>query len=192
MDTITHGLFAYSILNIVKMKRKGLFFVLFLGALIPDLGEFLIQNELSLKYGEVMAVYDSRTSDVKIASDLSITFLYDTLHSFVLPISLFIISFFISNRGRRKVIHFFSLGLLSHILLDSFTHGKVWALKLFFPMSSYRFQILPDLVGNWWDWKPQIDLIYFKFPIYCIIIWFVFVSSNLILYIARAKFKTSI
>ncbi len=171
MDIITHGLFACAIFSSFKCTKKTLFFFLVIGALVPDVGEILIQNELSKKYGESIAVYDERTSDLLVASNLNVTFLYDILHSLILPTLLITISLLIVNKNLKKYIQFFSIGIISHILLDSFTHGKVWALKLFYPISNTRILILSDFVGNWWDWKPKIPFMLFQLPIYCFIIW---------------------
>lgn len=162
MDIITHSLFAYSITSTKHKIKKILIVALFLGALIPDIGEIFIQIELSKKYGATIAVYDERTSDVIVASNLAVTYIYDILHSLVLPILLIVISFIVNKN--KDIIRYFATGLLTHILLDSFTHGKIWALKLFYPIVNNRFEILSNLVGNWWDWKPKISLYFFIFP----------------------------
>lgn len=177
MDIFTHGLFASAIFSSLRSTKKILFFFLVFGALIPDVGEILIQNELSKKYGESIAVYDERTSDLLIASNLNVTFLYDILHSLLLPTTLIIVCLIVTNKNTKKYIQFFSLGIVSHIFLDSFTHGKVWALKLFFPISNNRFQIFPNLIGNWWDWKPSIHLHFFQLPIVCILIWAILILT---------------
>jgi membrane-bound metal-dependent hydrolase YbcI (DUF457 family) len=85
------------------------------------------------------------------------------------PAFLFGVSFIVS-RG-KVILQCFAFGLLTHIFLDSFTHGKMWALKLFFPISNYRVKLLEDTVGNWWDWMPKIDLVLIKLPVYCVVIW---------------------
>lgn len=174
MDILTHllaGLAIGKVLIKTEVKFKYIFIVF--GSLIPDIGEIVIQNSLNLKYGETFGVYDTRTSDIEIASNKSVTFLYDILHSLVLPSFLILCSIFIRKYQQdiSNAIKLLSFGLLSHILLDSFTHGTVWALKLFYPITNVRFPIFQYSVGNWWDWQPQFKLLYFKLPILCIFIW---------------------
>jgi membrane-bound metal-dependent hydrolase YbcI (DUF457 family) len=79
--------------------------------------------------------------------------------------------------------------MLSHALLDSFTHGHVWALKLFFPISEKRFLVFPEAFGNWWDWQPKLELPLagFSFPLICLIIWAVIVIG--IVFSKRASIK---
>lgn len=178
MDIITHGLFAYTLTRKKAEKYKyGLLFVL-LGSLTPDIGEIIIQKELSAKYGTGFAVYDERTSDALIAADNKVTFLYDLLHSIVPPAFLFGVSF--TNNKKKAILRCIALGMLTHIFLDSFTHGKIWALKLFFPISNHRVKILEDSVGNWWDWMPKIDLVVFELPIFCVCIWCGLILWNII------------
>ena len=177
MDIVTHGLFAFTLCKLNNVHKTSKIIYTIVGALVPDVGEILIQNELSKKYGEFVAVYDERTSDVLVASNLNVTFLYDILHSLILPILLIIISQLVANKNTKKQILFFSLGIISHIILDSFTHGKVWALKLFFPLSNSRFQIFPNLIGNWWDWKPSIHLHFFQLPLVCLLIWAILILT---------------
>ena len=176
MDIITHSLAAYLVKKAKNEATKPLnvSFSLFTGALIPDVGEIIIQAALAKKFGEKLAVYDDRTSDLDTASQINVTWLYDILHSFVLPIFLMMCAFFlVKNIKLKNCIYYFSVGLFTHILLDCFTHGKVWALKLFYPLSNYRFKILEETVGNWWDWTPKFKIPFFTFelPIYCPIIW---------------------
>lgn len=178
MDIITHGLFAHTLSrNKAKKYKYGLLFVL-IGSLISDIGEIIIQKELSAKYGAGFVVYDERTSDALIAADYKVTFLYDLLHSIVLPAFLFGISFIIGKK--TAILRCIAFGMLTHIFLDSFTHGKIWALKLFFPISNHRFKILENTVGNWWDWMPKIDLGVFELPIFCVGIWCGLIFWNII------------
>lgn len=186
MDIITHGLFAYTLCKLFRVQTKSTIIITSLGSLIPDIGELPIQRELAIKYGEVLAVYDSRTSDVNISQMKSVTLLYDLLHSFVLPTVLLIASILFRNSKVKKVIIALCTGLYLHILLDSFTHGKVWALKLFFPISNNRILILSDAVGNWWEWKPSIDLHVFQLPIICVFIWATLIT---IIFIKNLFFK---
>ena len=176
MDVITHSLFGYSIFNTISKTNKILMFFLMLGALCPDLGEILIQNELAEKFGETLVVYDSRTSDLQTASNLKVTFLYDFLHSLILP-SVLLLTAFLFKMNKKKIM-FFSFGLLSHVFLDCFTHGKVWSLKLFYPISNTRFPIFSELIGNWWDWSPKTNLFFIKLPVYCLLFWMVLISYN--------------
>lgn len=169
MDIITHSLFAYSISSTAYNIKRVLIISLFIGAIIPDIGEVFIQKELSKKYGATIAVYDERTSDAVVASNLEVTFIYDVLHSIILPITILVLSFYFYKY--RSIARYFSLGVFSHIFLDSFTHGKIWALKLFYPLVNKRFEILSNSIGNWWDWTPKINLYYFKLPTYCLLIW---------------------
>lgn len=181
MDIITHGLFAYSIANSIRKTKQIFLYFLLLGAVIPDIGEIVIQKKLSEKFGETIAVYDERTSDFEVASAIEVTFLYDILHSLVLPTILLLVSILIKNIKLKSILRFLSIGLISHIFLDSFTHGKIWALKLIFPISNNRFLILSESIGNWWDWTPKLGLFYFKLPIYCLLIWTTLIIYNLIM-----------
>ena len=176
MDIITHSLAGFLVKKIKPQETKPLIVTIFLfvGALIPDIGEIVIQSALAKKFGEKLAVYDDRTSDIDTASQINVTCLYDILHSITLPLFLYLCAIvFIKNKTHRNCIYFLSIGLLTHTFLDSFTHGKVWALKLFYPLSNHRFKILENVVGNWWDWSPKfkIPLVGFELPIYCPLIW---------------------
>ena len=178
MDIITHSLAAFLVKKIKPKETKPLSVTisLFIGALIPDIGEIRIQSALAAKFGAALAVYDDRTSDMDIANQISVTWLYDILHSVTLPVFLCVFALFLfKNTVIKNCIYFFSIGLLFHTALDSFTHGKVWALKLFYPLSNHRFKILENTVGNWWDWTPKfkIPLLSFELPVYCPIIWVV-------------------
>ena len=180
MDLLTHALFAYSISSSIRKSKNIFLYSLLIGALAPDIGEIVIQRELSDKFGEAIAVYDERTSDADVAADLNVTYLYDALHSLVLPIGLLLWSLAVKRVRLKLILRFFSIGLISHVFLDSFTHGKVWALKLFFPITNERFVILSESIGNWWDWTPKIGLFYLKLPIYCVILWITLIFYNLI------------
>ena len=180
MDIITHSLAGFLVKKIKPQQTKPLSVTisLFIGALIPDIGEIKIQAALATKFGAALAVYDDRTSDMDIANQINVTWLYDVLHSIPFPVFLCLCAeFFIKNTISKNCIYFFSIGLLLHTGLDSFTHGKVWALKLFYPLSNHRFKILDNTVGNWWDWTPKfkIPLLGFEMPIYCPIIWLIMV-----------------
>jgi membrane-bound metal-dependent hydrolase YbcI (DUF457 family) len=88
---------------------------------------------------------------------------------------IYVLSRFLKQkRALSQVLYFFSIGLISHILLDCATHGKVWALKLFFPIFNTRIKIFENSIGNWWDWQPtiQIPILEIPFPIFCFGIWF--------------------
>jgi membrane-bound metal-dependent hydrolase YbcI (DUF457 family) len=179
MDIITHllaGVTTSAILTKVKIKYKAL--LITFGALVPDIGEIVIQKKLNLKYGEAFGVYDERTSDIDIAANGSVTFLYDILHSLTLPICMFIVASILIKKKNSlsHSVKMVAIGLLTHIALDCFTHGKVWALKLFFPILNQRFPILANSVGNWWDWQPQIKIAFFNLPAMCFLLWFFLVA----------------
>jgi hypothetical protein len=168
MDILTHLLTGLSLSTIIyKRQLKYKIAVVCFGALIPDVGEIIIQKNLNHKYNESFGVYDSRTSDIGIASNLDVTYVYDTLHSLVLPFFILTVAYLFIKQNSliKQYLSLFSIGLLSHVVLDSFTHGKIWALKLFFPISNIRFPILVDTVGNWWDWKPKFTILYFELPV---------------------------
>jgi LexA-binding, inner membrane-associated putative hydrolase len=187
MDIFTHLLTGLCISNVIyKRQHKFKSAVVCFGTLIPDIGEIIIQRSLNQKYNESYGVYDSRTSDFEIASNLNVTFVYDTLHSFILPLFILTISCFFVRQNilLRKYLSMFAFGLISHVLLDCFTHGKIWALKLFFPISNIRIPILVETVGNWWDWTPKLKILYFQLPVLCFFIWTVLIAL-----IIFAKFK---
>lgn len=180
MDIVTHLLTGELMHKVTKMNfvRPAIY----IGCVAPDLGEILIQKALSQKFGEKLAVYDDRTSDLGIASNLKITWLYDMLHSPMTALLLVAIGAALTGLQLNKVagfIYSLAIGVCSHILLDSFTHGKVWALKLMFPFSNRRFPILDTKVGNWWDWQPVFKLPYLDFPLpsICVLIWAVLIAA---------------
>jgi membrane-bound metal-dependent hydrolase YbcI (DUF457 family) len=179
MDIVSHALFGYSVFNSISKTNKILLGIMFVGALCPDIGEIVIQNELATKFGETIAVYDSRTSDLQTASNIKVTFLYDFLHSLVFPSLLLVITLFLKKNKIKKHIIFFIIGLYSHIFLDCFTHGKIWCLKLFYPISITRFPILSDTIGNWWDWSPKVNFGFIKLPIYCVLFWLILITLNI-------------
>lgn len=174
MDLITHvltGIIVSKSTTVALSKPLVL-----IGCVLPDIGEVLIQRRLAEKFGAKLAVYDDRTSDPAIASELSVTYLYDFFHAplvslFIIGIGIWLSRTEVSSIG--NLLLSLGLGLFSHVLLDSFTHGKVWALKLLFPFSNKRFPILAEKVGNWWDWAPTVHLpmVEFSFPILCVLIW---------------------
>ncbi len=188
MDLISHYLAGRLTSKLNWVKNKSLFGGILLGALLPDIGEVFLQIALSKKYNEPFGVYDERTSDIEIASDLSVTWIYDLSHSIPFMILFLALSFALKNGLIKKKFFGFSMGLITHLLLDFCTHGHVWALKLFFPFSNHRFKIFADSVGNWWDWEPKITLPLsgFEFPIYCIIFWLVMIFSTFL--IKKIKF----
>ncbi len=183
MDLISHYLAGRFAANISWVKSKCLWFGILIGSLIPDIGEVFLQIALSKKYNEPFGVYDERTSDIEIASDLSITWIYDFSHSIVFIVLFLTLSFFIKKIILKKALLGFSIGLITHLLLDFCTHGHVWALKLFFPISNYRFKIFPNMIGNWWDWEPKIILPFlkFEFPLYCVVFWGVMLISTFLI-----------
>jgi membrane-bound metal-dependent hydrolase YbcI (DUF457 family) len=153
-----------------------------IAGVIPDIGEIIIQTHLSRKFGTEFGVYDARTSDISIASQLSTTWLYDALHSPILVLFCLLISKICNNKF-KNILQSFCCGLFFHILLDFCTHGKVWALKLFFPISNQRFPIFAESIGNWWDWTPKISLPYvsYGFPLYNIL-YIIFIISLTLYY----------
>ena len=183
MDLLTHAFVGFSIRYINRVQTNLLTLFSLLGATLPDIGEIVIQNALSKKYGENMSVYDSRTSDIEIASQIGVTRLYDISHSFFTTFLFLIVGYTILKYAKKENIYvgglcllWFGFGQFSHVCLDSFTHGKVWALKLFYPISNHRFLILSDTVGNWWEWKPSLTSPFFGFtiPMHCLIVWISF------------------
>lgn len=181
MDLLTHGL-AATVAGAIGYRYGLRGSIVIISGLIPDVGEIVIQRELTSKYGNALGVYDERTSDPFVAADQGVTWLYDLLHSLSLPFVLLLIALLIGI-GRRYFISV-SIGLLTHVFLDSFTHGKVWALKLFYPFSGRRFEILGDSVGNWWDWKPAFSILEIRLPLVCLLVWIVllilyFIVKNL-------------
>lgn len=176
MDLLTHGLVA-TLAGTIGYRYGLHRSMVVVSGLIPDIGEIIIQKELASKYGNVLGVYDERTSDPLIAADHGITWIYDLLHSLSLPLLLLLIGCMISN-GRKYFISI-ALGLSIHVFLDSFTHGKVWALKLFYPFSNRRFEILGDSVGNWWDWKPAVQIMDMRLPLACLLIWVILLALTI-------------
>jgi membrane-bound metal-dependent hydrolase YbcI (DUF457 family) len=180
MDIITHILFGNFIRKPLRMESNQESLALISATLIPDIGEVFIQNALAIKYNAEYAVYDTRTSDAMIASNLNVTWIYDLFHSVFFAFALFSLSRLVF---KSKLLLAFSVGLFSHILLDCATHGKVWALKLFFPLSNKRFELFVDSLGNWWDWKPTINLpiFNFPFPMVCGLIWSILIFSTILI-----------
>jgi membrane-bound metal-dependent hydrolase YbcI (DUF457 family) len=167
MDTITHLLTGVLVNQCFSHEKRKTLAVSLMASVIPDVGELFIQRELAKKYSAALAVYDNRTSDVLIANDIGTTLVYDLTHSFLL--SVFLLLLYLSIRKRWILV--IAISQLSHVILDSFTHGKVWPLKLFFPLSNKRYPILADQLGNWWDWQPKFSLYFFELPFHCIIFW---------------------
>ena len=181
MDLVTHVLFGNLTRKVCKVKNYWPSVALLSATVIPDFGEIIIQSALAKKFNARFAVYDARTSDIAIASDLGVTWFYDLFHSFFFALSIFIFSKYIS---KSKTAIAFSIGLFTHIFLDCATHGKIWALKLFFPVSNKRFEIATEFIGNWWDWKPSMHLPFLEFPlpILCFGIWIVLLLLTIIIH----------
>ena len=171
MDIISHILLGLSVSNFVDSTEEKV--MILLGSVLPDIGEVFIQRELNMKYGAKFGVYDERTSDNIIATDIRVTWIYDLLHSPTFLCTLLTIGQFYQN----DYIKWLTVGGLFHLTLDFATHGKVWALKLLFPISNKRFPILDNIIGNWWDWKPQFYIPFTKIalPKYCLIFWLFFI-----------------
>ena len=192
MDLVTHALTGTALSLHDKEDRLLFKLAVVAGSLLPDTGEILIQRALAEKYGEALAVYDERTSDPLIASDLSVTWLYDLLHSPFLVVVLFLVGTVLVRSNKLSGLKLFgqlsqrlSVGLLSQVVLDSFTHGKIWAMKLLFPFSQHRFEILADSVGNWWEWSPQFSIAGFGIPNICAVIWVILLGY--IVYQVKAR-----
>ncbi len=171
MDIISHVLTANLGGIFLTSKNPSIQrFPIIIAGVLPDIGEIMIQTHLSRKFGTEFGVYDTRTSDISIASQLSTTWVYDLLHSPIIVICCFLIAIFTSQKG-KNILQSLGYGLFFHILLDFWTHGKVWALKLFFPFSNHRFPIFSKSIGNWWDWTPKVSLpfVSYGFPIYNIL-----------------------
>lgn len=174
MDILTHILLGLNLSSIASTTSGKTAIVIC--SILPDIGEILIQQKLKEKYNTKLGVYDVRTSDRDIASNKSVTWLYDVLHS---PIT-YIFSILLFYHFKYSLLLFFSIGGLSHIFLDFATHGKVWALKLMFPMSNARFPCLENKLGNWWEWTPSVTLFNIKIPITCISSWAILLTLLLI------------
>lgn len=192
MDIITHALSGILFSRTIKNKSKKHIFFIILGSIIPDIGEIPIQLALTKKLGETNFVYDNRTSDLEIANNLKFTWLYDLTHSiifslfFILIGLIFIFSKNIKINNFGNILKYFGFGIIIHIFLDSFTHGKIWALKLLFPVSNYRFKILENTIGNWWDWIPKIKIVNFELPLFCFIFWLVLILAIFLLKIIKS------
>lgn len=175
MDAISHIL-----TNLFIGKQLDLavddFLILGFTSVMPDVGELMIQRELKKITGQSFN-YNSNTDNKLIAQDLKTTFLYDIMHSPPFWLTFYLMNLvFISS----SLITLICFSALIHILLDLATHGKIWALKLLFPISNKRFPILSKQLGNWWDWQPKILIIKkFKIPSQCLVYW----SVILILFI---------
>lgn len=170
MDVLTHillGINVSTFANTVEEKA-----IILVGSIVPDIGEIFIQRELNRKFGTNLGVYDERTSDISIAINVKITWIYDLLHSPTFYMILLLGNLFFEC----NYILWLSISGLFHIMLDFATHGKVWALKFFFPFSNKRFPIFDKIIGNWWEWKPQFNIPFTKInlPKYCLIFWLFF------------------
>jgi membrane-bound metal-dependent hydrolase YbcI (DUF457 family) len=192
MDIITHTLTGIAISKYKEKVPIYLIMLLMIGCLLPDIGEIPIQMKISEKVSSNHFIYDSRTSDQFIASQKNITWLYDLTHSILISVLIFTIGYLLRKSLKLKLIDF-TIGQTSHIFLDSFSHGKVWALKLFYPILNTRFKILDEKFGNWWDFTPKIKLpfINFQLPIICLYFWIIILliilTMNAIRYKKRKK-----
>lgn len=194
MDLITHALAGYAISLHDREERWWLKVSVVAGSLIPDSGEILIQRALAQKYGAFLAVYDERTSDPLIANDLSVTWLYDLLHAPCMVVVLLVLGVMLVRAGPSTWYHNagqiskrLAIGISSQVVLDSFTHGNVWALKLLFPFSQHRYRLLADTVGNWWEWTPRFSLPWggISMPYLCVLIWVLL--AGYVIYVRRQK-----
>ncbi len=189
MDLISHLLVGKT-LSMIKLAKTPITpKAIIVGSVFPDIGEILLQIELSHKNKAIWGVYDHRTSDLEIASNINITWMYDISHSIPFALTIYLFSVFAYGRF-RQLFKGFSIGLAAHILLDSFTHGHVWALKLFFPLTNNRYKILEDSIGNWWDWTPKVEIpqLGFGIPYVCVLIWLLLSLGVLII----LKYKSNI
>lgn len=171
MDVLTHILLGLNISNFADTFEEKA--IILIGSITPDIGEIFIQRVLNSKFGTNLGVYDERTSDITIANNVRITWIYDLLHSPIFYVILLLCNLFYES----NYLFWVSIAGLFHIILDLATHGKVWALKLFFPILNKRFPILDTTVGNWWEWKPQFIIPFTKInlPKYCVIFWILFI-----------------
>lgn len=174
MDIISHILVGLNVSNFVDSYEQKA--IVIFGSIIPDIGEVFIQKELNKKFNSKFGVYDERTSDSNISNNLQVTWIYDLLHSPLFYLLFMSIGIFSSN----NILINFSTGGFFHLLFDFTTHGKVWALKLLFPLSNSRFPILVKTFGNWWEWKPQFSFFKIKLPIICIFVWCFLILTFLI------------
>lgn len=163
MDILTHILSGVLTWKVIDGHTKTGLFVTILFSVLPDIGEIPIQFALRKKFGARVFVYDDRTSDLIVAESLSVTWVYDVLHSLIIPVLILLYIWIMRNDS--MILFLGGISWVFHVFLDSFTHGRVWALKLFFPVLGFRFPILQDTVGNWWEWKPtfKIGKIYVSF-----------------------------
>ena len=93
MDIVTHILTAGVTANFAEKNLDIPKWPIYLFGIIPDIGELLIQKALNKKHNAVFGVYDLRTSDEGIASNLNVTWVYDFMHSFLVLSFIFLIYF---------------------------------------------------------------------------------------------------
>lgn len=190
MDIGTHALFGVFLIRALNVRSRAQKGAILAASVLPDLGEIPIQMSLSEKYGARMGVYDPRTSDVEISNDLATTWLYDLTHSLTLTTTLLAIAAIIFAVRKKPECRFWSIpiamgavGHFGHVLLDSCTHGVIWALKFVFPLSNQRLPILAESVGTWWEWEPKVELpiLNFGFPLWSFAIWFALGGAALLI-----------
>jgi membrane-bound metal-dependent hydrolase YbcI (DUF457 family) len=189
MDILTHVLTGALVGRLSGHGSQAALVASVIGAVLPDIGEVPIQRVLSRKYRTILAVYDSRTSDLAVARDSSVTWVYDLLHSLVFCAALLVAGIVAHFVGGREGVWLGSAlgniaaGVLSHILLDTFTHGDVWAIKLFYPFFGRLPSLPAGLASNWWEWKPAVILPGVKWPIpyYSMAAWAILILLLLLL-----------
>lgn len=169
MDIFTHILTGTILWKSIDGQSTEHLIISIIISIMPDIGEIPIQFALRKKYNSFSFVYDNRTSDVSVSKTLSITWLYDLMHSAVLPFLIILYYFIINNDS--MIILLIGFNWLAHIFWDSFTHGKIWALKLFFPIINTRFPIYAKQIGNWWEWKPIIKIKSISIPFLLVGFW---------------------
>ncbi|MCW5907401.1 MAG: DUF4184 family protein [Chitinophagales bacterium] len=181
MDIITHTLTGINTYRwLPRLNNK----LVLAAAVLPDLGEVVIQRSLCAKNNAAFGVYDARTSDASIAGNLEVTMLYDATHSLAVCLLILLSGFIVRNKTVALASKSIAVGMFTHFLLDSCTHGRVWALKIFFPFSNERIPILSNTLGNWWDWQPQFAIPYLgiHLPLVCLAIWGLLLVSLILNY----------
>jgi membrane-bound metal-dependent hydrolase YbcI (DUF457 family) len=175
MDIITHTLTGINTYRWLPRLNSKLVVA---AAVLPDLGEVIIQRSLCAKNNVAFGVYDARTSDASIAANLDVTMLYDLTHSLAVCLLILLSGFVVRNKTAAIASKSIAAGMLTHFMLDCCTHGKVWALKIFFPFSNERIPLLSNTLGNWWDWQPQFTIPYLgiNLPWVCPVIWAVLLA----------------
>lgn len=169
MDIISHILTSAAISRICNCTISESVVIVIAG-ILPDIGEILIQRELRKKSG-IMLTYSAETDNLLVSENIKVTWLYDFFHSLLVWVLFFT---FLKFAGASKFFLLVAISGFFHVLLDVATHGKVWALKLFFPFNNRRFIVMGNTLGNWWQWKPFLLLLNkYKLPWYCICYWLI-------------------